>query len=112
MGLAQAHPNYRWFPIRITSSHIVYLPIYLFFIFLFIFFQISRELSAPSQDAHSKVKDWKLGRLNHVAIAVPNLEKATQLYRDVLGADVSDVVVSSLVPRPSLSMSLLLLGIY
>ena len=111
MGLAQAHPNYRWFPIRITSSHIVYLPIYLFFIFLFIFFQISRELSAPSQDAHSKVKDWKLGRLNHVAIAVPNLEKATQLYGDVLGADVSDVVVSSLVPRPSLSMSLLLLGI-
>ena len=56
--------------------------------------QISRELSAPSQDAHSKVKDWKLGRLNHVAIAVPNLERAMQLYRDVLGADVSDVMVS------------------
>ena len=51
-------------------------------------------MSAPSQDAHSKVKDWKLGRLNHVAIAVPDLEKAMQLYRDVLGGDVSDVVVS------------------
>ncbi|XP_044294968.1 methylmalonyl-CoA epimerase, mitochondrial isoform X2 [Varanus komodoensis] len=34
---------------------------------------------------------WKLGRLNHVAIAVPDLEKATALYRDVLGAHVSEV---------------------
>ena len=75
-----------------------------------IFMQISRELSDPSQDAHSKVKDWKLGRLNHVAIAVPNLERAMQLYRDVLGADVSDVVVS--LPRSSLSFSLPLSGIY
>ncbi len=30
-----------------------------------------------------------LGRLNHVAIAVPDLEQATALYRDVLGAIVS-----------------------
>lgn len=35
---------------------------------------------------------WKLGRLNHVAIAVPDLEKATALYRDVLGAQVSTTV--------------------
>uniref|UniRef100_A0A8C1Y0A8 Methylmalonyl-CoA epimerase, mitochondrial n=1 Tax=Cyprinus carpio TaxID=7962 RepID=A0A8C1Y0A8_CYPCA len=35
---------------------------------------------------------WKLGRLNHVAIAVPDLEKATALYRDVLGARVSATV--------------------
>lgn len=35
---------------------------------------------------------WKLGRLNHVAIAVPDLEKATALYRDVLGAQVSAAV--------------------
>ncbi|TRZ03616.1 hypothetical protein DNTS_014304 [Danionella cerebrum] len=35
---------------------------------------------------------WKLGRLNHVAIAVPDLEKATALYRDVLGAKVSSTV--------------------
>ena len=41
----------------------------------------------------SPLKDWKLGRLNHVAIAVPDLDKATTLYRDVLGAHVSDVVV-------------------
>lgn len=31
-----------------------------------------------------------LGRLNHIAIAVPDLEKATALYRNTLGADVSE----------------------
>lgn len=31
-----------------------------------------------------------IGRLNHVAIAVPNLDAATALYRDQLGANVSD----------------------
>ncbi|KAJ1180894.1 hypothetical protein NDU88_006105 [Pleurodeles waltl] len=35
---------------------------------------------------------WKLGRLNHVAIAVPDLEKARTLYQDVLGAQVSETV--------------------
>uniref|UniRef100_A0A8C6WEP9 Methylmalonyl-CoA epimerase, mitochondrial n=1 Tax=Neogobius melanostomus TaxID=47308 RepID=A0A8C6WEP9_9GOBI len=35
---------------------------------------------------------WKLGRLNHIAIAVPDMEKATSLYRDILGATVSDKV--------------------
>lgn len=30
-----------------------------------------------------------IGRLNHVAIAVPNLEAAVATYRDALGADVS-----------------------
>src|SRR5689334_19950605 len=30
-----------------------------------------------------------IGRLNHVAIAVPNLAAAAALYRDVLGAKVS-----------------------
>jgi methylmalonyl-CoA/ethylmalonyl-CoA epimerase len=30
-----------------------------------------------------------IGKLNHVAIAVPDLEKATAIYRDVLGAKVS-----------------------
>ncbi len=33
-----------------------------------------------------------IGKLNHVAIAVPNLSEASQLYRTVLGADVSDPV--------------------
>lgn len=36
-----------------------------------------------------------LGRLNHVAIACPNLEKASQFYKN-LGAEVSDPVVSLL----------------
>ncbi len=31
-----------------------------------------------------------IGRLNHVAIAVPDLEAATAIYRDTLGASVSD----------------------
>jgi len=30
-----------------------------------------------------------LGRLNHVALAVPNLERAAALYREKLGANVS-----------------------
>lgn len=30
-----------------------------------------------------------IGRLNHVAIAVRDLKKATAIYRDVLRADVS-----------------------
>lgn len=30
-----------------------------------------------------------IGKLNHVAIAVPDLEAATQIYRDTLGASVS-----------------------
>jgi len=31
-----------------------------------------------------------LGKLNHVAIAVPDLDKATRLYKDVLSANVSE----------------------
>ena len=31
-----------------------------------------------------------LGRLNHVAIAVPDLAKAREIYRNTLGADVSE----------------------
>jgi len=33
-----------------------------------------------------------LGRLNHVAIAVPDIAAASALYRDTLGAKVSDAV--------------------
>jgi len=32
---------------------------------------------------------WSLGKLNHVAIAVPDLQAATAMYRDFLGAEVS-----------------------
>ena len=31
-----------------------------------------------------------IGRLNHIAIAVPDLEKASAVYRDTLGARVSE----------------------
>lgn len=37
-----------------------------------------------------------IGKLNHVAIAVPDLEAASRLYRDTLGAKVSDPV-----PQPA-----------
>jgi methylmalonyl-CoA/ethylmalonyl-CoA epimerase len=33
-----------------------------------------------------------IGRLNHVAIATPDLEKLAKLYRDSLGAKVSDPI--------------------
>lgn len=33
-----------------------------------------------------------IGKLNHVAIAVPDLAAASAVYRDTLGADVSDPV--------------------
>ena len=33
-----------------------------------------------------------IGKLNHVAIAVPDLEAASARYRDILGAEVSDPV--------------------
>ncbi|KAJ7388791.1 hypothetical protein OS493_035575 [Desmophyllum pertusum] len=42
------------------------------------------------QGAQEKL--WKLGRLNHVAIAVPDLDQACKMYKNVLGADVSDVL--------------------
>ncbi|XP_041465635.1 methylmalonyl-CoA epimerase, mitochondrial-like [Lytechinus variegatus] len=44
------------------------------------------------QSQNSVSSLWKLGKLNHVAIAVPDLEKAASMYRDVLGATVSETV--------------------
>lgn len=41
-----------------------------------------------------------IGRLNHVAIAVRDIAKAAQIYRDTLGAEVSDVV-----PQPDHGVS-------
>src|ERR1700761_2293584 len=37
-----------------------------------------------------QAKSTMIGKLNHVAIAVPDLEKATRTYREMLGARVSD----------------------
>merc|ERR1712193_171002 len=36
-------------------------------------------------------KKWKVGKLNHVAIAVPNMEDSIHFYRNILGAVVSEV---------------------
>ena len=46
------------------------------------------HLSGRKADVPKRL--WDIGKLNHVAIAVPDLEKASALYRDVLGAKVSD----------------------
>uniref|UniRef100_A0A8B9PQ17 Methylmalonyl-CoA epimerase, mitochondrial n=1 Tax=Apteryx owenii TaxID=8824 RepID=A0A8B9PQ17_APTOW len=52
-----------------------------------------RTLSTSNSHSQSIPSSlWKLGRLNHVAIAVPDLEKAQALYKDVLGARVSEAV--------------------
>jgi len=38
---------------------------------------------------------WKLGKLNHIAIAVPDIDKAVSLYKNVLNAQkVSEKTVS------------------
>ncbi|XP_076980124.1 methylmalonyl-CoA epimerase, mitochondrial [Tamandua tetradactyla] len=66
-----------------------------------------RTFSA-SQSSY-KVADpvWNLGRLNHVAIAVPDLEKAMAFYKNILGAQVSEVVP---VPQHGVSVVFVDLG--
>eukprot|EP01115_Flamella_aegyptia_P004263 TRINITY_DN18616_c0_g1_i1.p1 TRINITY_DN18616_c0_g1~~TRINITY_DN18616_c0_g1_i1.p1 ORF type:complete len:79 (+),score=0.83 TRINITY_DN18616_c0_g1_i1:61-297(+) len=54
------------------------------------------NLITKSKFSVDQIKDLKLGKLNHIAIAVPNLEESTALYRDVFGADVSEPQVHSL----------------
>ncbi len=50
--------------------------------------------STATPSTVTPLKSWQLGRLNHVAMAVPDLEAAVKLYRDVLGGEVSETVVS------------------
>ncbi|XP_003340036.3 methylmalonyl-CoA epimerase, mitochondrial [Monodelphis domestica] len=50
---------------------------------------------------------WNLGRLNHVAIAVPDLQIARSFYRNMLGAQVSEVVP---VPEHGVSVVFVELG--
>jgi len=35
---------------------------------------------------------FKIGKLNHVAIAVPDLKQSSEFYRDVMGAKVSEAL--------------------
>ena len=50
---------------------------------------------------------WKLGRLNHVAIATPDLPKSVSLYRDVMGASVRYVHIYITISVISYSFCLL-----
>ncbi|XP_074090358.1 methylmalonyl-CoA epimerase, mitochondrial [Macrotis lagotis] len=50
---------------------------------------------------------WNLGRLNHVAIAVPDLKMAKSFYKNMLGAKVSEVVP---VPEHGVSVVFVELG--
>ncbi|KAK9760955.1 hypothetical protein K7432_014519 [Basidiobolus ranarum] len=48
----------------------------------------TRLFTSVTQHKDSAV--WKLGDLNHVAIAVPDLEQSVKFYRETLGAEVSE----------------------
>eukprot|EP01112_Ceratiomyxa_fruticulosa_P002516 TRINITY_DN1263_c0_g2_i2.p1 TRINITY_DN1263_c0_g2~~TRINITY_DN1263_c0_g2_i2.p1 ORF type:complete len:159 (-),score=24.64 TRINITY_DN1263_c0_g2_i2:117-593(-) len=48
--------------------------------------------TTPSSVGGGVLNTVGLGRLNHVAIAVPDMEAATKLYRDILGAKVSEAL--------------------
>ncbi|XP_025078244.1 methylmalonyl-CoA epimerase, mitochondrial-like [Pomacea canaliculata] len=53
----------------------------------------ARLLARQWRQLHSTVsnhKSWNTGKVNHIAIACPDLDKATTLYRDVLKAKVSE----------------------
>ncbi len=47
-----------------------------------------------------------IGRLNHIAIAVPDLEKAAALYRDTLGAK-----ISAAMPQPKHGVTVIFIDI-
>jgi len=53
-----------------------------------------RFCSSPThfQNANKVASSLKIGRLNHVAIAVTNVEEASFIYRDIMGAPVSKPV--------------------
>ncbi|KAL4458166.1 hypothetical protein ABPG75_013031 [Micractinium tetrahymenae] len=50
----------------------------------------ARRLSSAASSAACGSAAPSVGRLNHVAIAVPSLEEAAAKYRDVLGVQVSE----------------------
>jgi len=50
----------------------------------------SRATFSTTTTRLSAPEAWKLGRLNHIAIVVPDLAKSTAMYRDMLGAEVSE----------------------
>ncbi|XP_038076900.1 methylmalonyl-CoA epimerase, mitochondrial-like [Patiria miniata] len=52
--------------------------------------QVLRSSTACLSRRHYSDSVWSLGRLNHVAIAVPNLGDAVRVYKDVFQAKVSE----------------------
>ncbi|XP_048734563.1 methylmalonyl-CoA epimerase, mitochondrial [Ostrea edulis] len=56
--------------------------------------QFSRIVTQQCRVFHSHQKltaaKWNIGKINHVAIATPDIEKAASMFRDVLGAKVSE----------------------
>ena len=50
---------------------------------------MNRLLARPLQSVVRSSSQWSLGVLNHVAIAVPDLDEATAFYRDVLKGEVT-----------------------
>ena len=55
----------------------------------------SRKLQSLSSQYKKgiRIKEFTMiGQLNHIAIAVPNLEEAANVYRNILGAKVTDPV--------------------
>ncbi|XP_048185289.1 methylmalonyl-CoA epimerase, mitochondrial [Perognathus longimembris pacificus] len=64
-------------------------------------FSTSQPLHQPDNPV------WKVGRLNHVAIAVPDLPKTMAFYRNVMGAKVSEAVP---LPEHGVSVSFVDLG--
>ena len=57
------------------------------------------------------IKKWNIGKINHVAIATPDIEKTSTLFRDVLGAKVSEKHVSKVYSMVTVWQDILL-GIY
>jgi hypothetical protein len=57
------------------------------------FVSLIAQLSDPHTQPHIPSGLHKLGKLNHVAIAVPDLAKAMSFYRNILQADVGEAVV-------------------
>lgn len=49
-----------------------------------------RWCSTRNEAADSTAQTAQVGRLNHVAVAVPDLQKAADRYRSILGAKVSE----------------------
>ena len=49
-------------------------------------FKQTRSMVSSSADV------WKLGRLNHVAVATPDLAAASKFYKDILCAKVSKIL--------------------